>query len=99
MSPSLGTADAGKVRLGAMSPVGTADAGARFGSARCRRRSHADAGKVRLGAMSPSLSTADAGKVRLGAMSPSLSTADAGKVASARCRVASGFRNNPRPTG
>jgi hypothetical protein len=54
--PNSPMTDAGKVRLGAMSPS----------------LSTADAGKVRLGAMSPSLSTADTGKVRLGAMSPSL---------------------------
>jgi hypothetical protein len=54
--PHSSTTNAGKVRLGAMSPS----------------LNTTDASKVRLGAMSPSLSTADSGKVRLGAMAPSL---------------------------
>ena len=95
-SPSF--TDAGKVRLGALSPSpSTGRRGQKSG--RCRHSlarpmlarsgklspslGTADAGKVRL-ALSPSLGTADAGKVRLGALSPSLGTADAGKV---RCQV------------
>jgi hypothetical protein len=70
--PTSNIADAGKVRIGSMSPT--------LPSARTAPASVADTGKVRIGSMSPTLPAtrvapaeiADSGKVRIGSMSPTL---------------------------